>query len=410
MATPGPAQGAPDNENDEPSYYDVMMIGRTGRGKSTVANKLIGVDPDKKSLLEYDPETGEGINDVIRRWECNEDDEPFFETGDGIESVTKCCKVLSNEISMNRVLDTIGFADAELTRKYGVIQSNIQSFRRILQVQRQCELRFSRVVYFFPNRGPAERADGTLQEEIKIMHSYFGKKIFNIMVIVTTNDKDERYQDLGFRPKDIENTKKVFMAAFEKISQERLNPCPPVIYVPFNATHKVISDSIVGALVISDAEKLVFSPEFPIAREKQTRVTLDFENRCTRCAMKIVYQKLENGLKLPVSVVAENGDVEEYDNSYCHPLFIPKHSKFVRFVGGIGHIMTLGTFKLVQWLSNGSVTFWPGFFDGKEMCINCKKPPGSHTCCAVNQFTEVNGERRFVNHTTELDRLVEVTA
>ena len=390
-------------ENDKSCYYDVLVIGRTGQGKSTLANKFIGVDPETRSLF-IEPERGEGIvKDVIRRWDCNENDEPYFETGNGIESVTHRCKVLSNEIDKNRLLDTVGFADFELTAKYGVVQGNIQSFRRILQVQRQCELRFSRVVYFFPARGPPRRADGTLLEEIKVMYDYFDTKIFDIMVVVATND--ERGQGLEFTQEDLNRAEEVFITAFEKISQSRLPKCPPVIYLPLNATPKEVSDKVVGAPVISDADTLCYSPEFP---RYPPRVELSFENRCTRCAVKIVYQRLHDGTKNPVKVIYGNDDEEQYDNSGCHPLFIPKHSKFVKFVGGIGHILTLGTFKLVEWLLDGSIRVWPSFFDGQEKCIKCKKSPGSPTCCPVNQYAEVNGERVFVDHTTKLDKLVEI--
>ena len=314
MASCACAQGG--EENDTSCYYDVLVIGRTGQGKSTLANKFIGVDPETRSLLK-EPETGKGIKDVIRRWDCNENDEPYFETASGIESVTHRCKVLSNEIDKNRLLDTVGFADSELTAKYGVVQGNIQSFRRILQVQRQCELRFSRVVYFFPVRGPPRRADGTLQEEIKVMYDYFDTKIFDIMVVVATND--EKCQGSEFTQEDIDRAEKVFITAFEKISQSRLPKCPPVIYLPLNTTPKEISDKIVGAPVISDADTLCFSPEFP---RYPPRVELSFENRCTRCAVKIVYQRLHDGTKNPVKVIYGNDNEEQYDNSGCHPLLI----------------------------------------------------------------------------------------
>ena len=387
-------------ENDESCYCDFLVIGRTGLGKSTLANKFIGIDPETKSLLEGE----EDPKDVIKRWECNENDNPYFETGGGFESVTQRCKVLSNKRSMNRVLDTVGFADSELTRTYGVFLGNIQCFRRILQVQRHCELRFSRVIYFLPARGPLRRADGTLQEEIKVMYDFFDTKIFDIMVIVATKDKEN--QDWGFTKREINTVEGVFMTAFGKISHSGLPKCPPVIYLPLSADQKQVSDSIIGAPVISDADTLNFSPEFP---RNPPRVQLSFENRCTRCAVKIVYQRLRDGTKNPVKVVYENDSEEQYDNSYCHPLFIPKHSTFVRFVGGVGHILTLGTFKLVEWLADGKVRFWPWFFDGQEKCIKCGKPPGSPTCHPVNQSYRVNeDERMTVDHTTKLDTLVEI--
>ena len=163
------------SDEEESSYTDFMMIGRTGYGKSTVGNKLLGIDPVTKSLL--DPSRmGEDVTNVIQLWELDGDGKHYFEMGDGRESVTMKCKVLSNERNMNRVLDTRGFADTENTRKYGVIKGNLQSFRWILQTQRAHNLRFSRVLYFLPNHGPPERSDGTLQEKIRVMYSFFGQK------------------------------------------------------------------------------------------------------------------------------------------------------------------------------------------------------------------------------------------
>ena len=158
---------------------------------------------------------------IIKQWDKarTADKVCYFVTGEEIESVTTECKVLSNENSMNRVLDTPGFADSRTAQRYGVLRSNLQIFRWILRQQRAYNLQFSRVLYFYPGRGPPERADGTLQEEIKVMYDYFGQRIFDIMVIITTNNK--KHQKYGFDDEDIERTQAVFMRAFEEAIQAR---------------------------------------------------------------------------------------------------------------------------------------------------------------------------------------------
>ena len=407
-----------------PSYYDIMMIAQTGFGKSTVGNKLLGIDPETKSLLEAHQM---GEDSVIRQWDFDGDEKPYFETGDGSESVTKKCKLLSNEKTMNRVLDTRGFTDTESTRQYGAIKGNLQNFRWILQAQKTYDLRFSRVLYFLPNRGPPERSDGHLQEEISVMYSFFGQKIFDVMVIIATNNKRDRYQQVGFSEEDIAETKEVFKFAFQGITGVELLKCPPVIYVPFNENHEELMEKIIGADVISDAEMLCFSPEFPKVHnfdseqgEEVPLVKIDmphkekresfrrnrgkcfrFEDRCTRCDIKIVQERLPSGAEVPVHVVFENGDEEVYDNSYCHPFFHPKYARLTRIVGGLAHILTLGMGIAYEMLFK--VNSWPGFTNREEVCAQCGNSPGSDGCKPVNQFCELGGENYKVDHLKELD-------
>ena len=420
-----PPAGTDDSE-EESSYHDIMMIGRTGFGKSTVGNKLLGINPE--TCKPYDKEV------KIMQWDFDGDEKFFFEVGEGKESVTKSCKVLSNEKTKDRVLDTRGFADSEMTQKYGVIRGNLQSFRWILQAQRAYKLRFSRVLYFFPKRGPPERADGTLQEEIKVMHGFFGQKIFDVMVIVVTNYKRQSYQKAGFGEDDIKETEEVFRSAFMKVTETPQQAgqddvplmCPPVVYIPYNEDHEVVMNNILSADVISDAERLTFSPEFPIQRNFETDdqpipplkydlprdelrkafqrnkgKVFCFEDRCTRCALKLVHERQKSGEELPVAVIYENGDQEVYDNSYCHPYFIPKYSQLAKIVGGIAHIFTLGVGKLYELASSGKS--WPGFMNTEEKCVHCGKAPEAPSCCPVNQWKEIKGENIKVDHSRKLD-------
>ena len=416
------------DDDDEFSYCDIMMLGRTGLGKSTVGNKLLGINPETNKPYKEDTK--------IDQFGYDGDEQYFFETGDGKESVTKKCKVLSKE--KIRVMDTRGFADTELTRKYGVIQGNLQSFRWILQAQRAHDLRFSRVLYFFPQRGPPpERADGTLQEEIKVMYGYFGQKIFDIMIILVTNNKRPHSQMAGYCEEDKTEIQELFMSAFEKIVSDDqkegeeptpIHKCPPVVYIPFDEDHSKVFELVNGAQLISAEEYFSFSPEYPIDPEfrgevcTHSQVTLrygtsreefrktlrqnrgkqlSFEDRCSKCAIKLVFERQPSGEELPIAVIYPNGDQDVYDHSYCHPLFIPQYTRLQKNLGGIAHILTLGMGKLYEYATKNKS--WPSFTSSDEVCIKCNEPPGSPSCFAVNQYYEIAGNMEKIDHKRELD-------
>lgn len=393
-------------DGDEFSYCDMMLLGRTGLGKSTVGNKLLGINPETNRPYKDGTE--------IEQWGHHIDGKSYFETGDKIESVTKTCKVLSNDTV--RVMDTMGFADSEMTERYGLMKGNLQGFRWILQAQRAHDLRFTRVIYFFPQRGPPDRVEGTLLEEIEVMYGYFGQKIFDIMVVVVTNSKKPHHQLAGFDEEDIAKTRHVFTVAFEKVAkpEKGATSCPPIVYLPFDEDYEKVFELINGATVISDADYLMFSPEYPKhselfeeqrdaqfslkyetshkekkkAFQKYRGTCFTFENRCTRCAIKLVYERQKSGEELPIAVISSNGDQDAYDNSYCHPLFIPKATQPVQIGGGVYKVK--GNKRIKR--------------SSDEVCIKCKKPPGSDPCHPVNQWFEiVKGQIIKVDHSCEMD-------
>jgi len=107
---------------------------------------------------------------------------------------TSNCEVISNDTTRVRVLDVPGFFGCKST---GSSLSPLESLRnigndslcimrKILHVQTALGMKFQRILYFLPVRGPLERADAVLQSDLKVMAHFFGKSILQCMVLVAT--------------------------------------------------------------------------------------------------------------------------------------------------------------------------------------------------------------------------------
>ena len=356
---------------------DFVTFGRTGMGKSTTCNNLIGAQDKKETEYITALEATENIKDIY----CSSR-ETYFMTSDGFESCTKKCKVLSH--GPIRVLDVPGFADSE-DSKASVCERNLTLIRNVMRVQEDLGLSFYRVLYFMPQRGPLRKIDQHLKDELEVFYSYFGNQIFESMIIVLTKDVSD--QDRDINDADLETTRKAVTAALEMVWKKKEafpKPpvCPPLMYLPFG---------------ISTQDLLKKIKDAPVPMDTASATLTIVPNMCTKCGWSVVKVNDE-----PFQVT--NGrEAVPFSDSVCHPKIIAKYTLRQKILGGLGHLGTLGFVALYEEIS-GKET-WPGFTNSDEICVNCKEAPGrTPGCIKINvEYTDTY-ETYPVKHSNQVTR------
>ena len=402
------------------TYIDFLVLGKTGMGKSTTADRLLVADsvtvPGVFDMTPVEKKGGNTQLDDILIWRLSgrsvedvKERVKFFLgnravgiTGiDAIDpnnkspdSVTKDCVLLSNEKTRIRVLDVPGFhtslSSQQAAAQQVANQDNLGIMRQILRIQAVKQLHFRRILYFLPSRGVCERADCNFQEELKVMYHYFGRVIFDSMIVIATMHP-RRSKVNAFSVEDFEDNRVTLTRAFQlALAAKGQNPDevqdipkPPIFYLSLVAT---------GSDILKEL--------------RQTRVTrMDGlqlhlqENTCARCSLKFGVHRMATLVEPVVSIRQNDGERSAYDQSKCHPFITRKYSMIQRFLGGVAYIVLLGIPKLAG-------NPWPGFFNHDEECAKCKNPPGSPGCTLLGEEWVMAGNKDKVDHDSKLDQVV----
>ena len=234
-------------------------MGKTGQGKSTAGNKLLGIDgTSTPRIKEWTCQTEKGLLKS-----SNTNDMLSFKAANSRESVTKQCQMLSNEDTHIRVLDVPGFGDSKSKENVTTTEVNAGFINAIIEVQEKMHVTYNRILYFLPFRGTPDRADGYFQDELQLLFNKFGKSIFQCMVIIATQEK--KYQEYYFGSDDIESLSELIKAALKISTEEVLNiGCPPIIYLPLAACPEDVLRQIQMANVLNDCSVITARQSVPM--------------------------------------------------------------------------------------------------------------------------------------------------
>lgn len=410
------------------NYYDIMVIGSTGQGKSTTSDKIIIANPSKKHYtLDMPKEAnkqgvakngqvkchdisvwlalGSGEDEIEGRLKflhyCRTKEEPHEEINrvrstleagrNPVFKPTTNCEVLSNETTNVRLMDVPGFFDgasflskqrqeapegSELMSPLDT--SNLDIMRKIIRIQTALSMKFNRILYFLPSRGPLERASAHLHLELEWMAHFFERAIFKSMVLVATvsprfSKNKKMSEEEKFAREDIDMTKIYFRQALREVFNNPPPndplPDPPLIFISLTDTCEEILDKIKCATVQQEGLNLQIDP-----------------SACSECGVKI-------GIVKGQRVTCYFGDdftnaAIPYDESTCHPCFIPKYSRFDRFWRGFKYVVSF------RWAMGDE---WPSFVG--EKCAACGGAPNRRGCMKVYSEYGKGKQKITVDHT-----------
>lgn len=361
-----------------PKVLNVLLLGRTGCGKSTAGNHLISEKGNNAIVQvqegavrrEWPADVTIGVDQASYPYQSIH----FITKERAAETVTQECELMANTITGFRVMDTRGFAPSDTVDP--VYLANLQIMREVEAISSKKKLVYHRVLYFLPERNIPERAGGFLQEELEGLWHFYGDTIFRNMVIVVTAHPRSKSID-----PDIDNhfedgaanvVQQIFVEALEKVihshEDARLPPCPDIVFIPLRAT----SESV--AAIVRNAQVC-----------ERNGIRLKFQKTtCSKCA-NVIHITRRKGIVSIVGVEIEEGRISIPEKSKCHPAFIPKHTKLAEQFRGPGHTITLRTSRVAERQTAKPVQ--PSSFSMREeRCSNCDHFPNIEGCLRVGEM------------------------
>ena len=419
---------APDMDTEDvprpQDYYDIMVIGRTGMGKSTTSDKMLISNLNQHNLCDEseacEMETGERlIMGDLSMWLFGYTDGDIRQVKERLKDLKKSRKkakphlelneiykmkepssrseLISNDGTKVRILDVPGFfgeyvgeqpSETQQTSER-VTMSGLRIMREILRIQATMQMNFRRIVYFIPERGPLERPHKVLQMELEQMFHYFGKSIFDCMVLVATQPasiyKFVPPDKVPFSDEDEWMTRDHFSQTLCHVlsSDQRLpDGKPPIVFISMHDSCNDVMKKIQCASVICNTLKLPFDCQ-----------------ACTRCGIKakLLTNKNKEYVKVACYAGEDPSESTPYEESLCHPLIISKYWKITKVVGGIVHVVTRKKY----------IGKWPDFYNrDDEICVKCGQVPETKGCHRVRTPFELKGKTFIVDHTYELNEPV----
>ena len=386
-------------------YYDIMILGLTGQGKTTTAEKLLianptgednrmyegpRVDISRQQLLLEDlsawliPSDQSSLERILTRMKnltfyrslknphkCIND---AHESDMYVNQRTVCCELFSNETTKVRVLDVPGFFGASIGSdcNHQDIWSNAREtqLRDVLSlyIQAAMAMKFKRVLYFLPCRDTLQMSSATLLHELQLLKYYFGRSIFRSMVLVATlgptiynlvpEGVPVRMPNL-----ELERSRTVFRETLRSLLPEN-TPSPPIIFISQRESCESILEKVQDTEVALDGLQLELNSFI-----------------CARCSMTVGEL---NGERIACTTDGDWSKSILYEDSSCHPPFVAKYT-FLQ--------------KILYTVKSALIED-PKFPDlNARVCPVCNKLPGTKGCIKIGRCCE----DRIVEHVKETE-------